>query len=426
MLLNKQILNALDFEPKRLVFPDSWIRHIPFAYFMVTVLRPNLIVELGVHSGNSFCAFCQGVEENNLQTKCYGIDTFAGETHSGFYDESIFIDISSFVKEYFGGFAYLIRGAFDENVDQFKDKSIDLLHIDGLHTYEAVRHDFETWLPKVSEDGVILFHDIQVKCEDFGVWRLWGEIKEKYSLTYEFCYGYGLGVLCLRENGLSNSLLDISSNEELEKCFRSASLKIQYKFEKKQLTVQNQNIQNQLNQVNVELDQIRTLLDHSRDEVLQARILRDSCLQKEEESNAKNEREKQELWEGRLWFEQQYENLLQSKSYLLGYHLMQLFKLQKPWHHLYRLALLPISSRFKKRFKDSNFYTDKLRRGFIRISALSAAWLAKIYNRSIKPLEINQQPWSGPLVSVIVTCYNYGAYLDRVLGCLEAQSTVDP
>ena len=67
-------------------------------------------------------------------------------------------------------------------------------------------------------------------------------------------------------------------------------------------------------------------------------------------------------------------------------------------------------------------YFDKLRRGLIRISALSAAWLAKVRNRSIEPVEINRQLWPGPLVSVIVTCYNYGTYLDRVLACLEAQS----
>ncbi len=38
------------------------------------------------------------------------------------------------------------------------------------------------------------------------------------------------------------------------------------------------------------------------------------------------------------------------------------------------------------------------------------------------PVDIDQRPWSGPLVSVIVTCYNYGVYLDRVLDSLAAQS----
>ena len=41
------------------------------------------------------------------------------------------------------------------------------------------------------------------------------------------------------------------------------------------------------------------------------------------------------------------------------------------------------------------------------------------------PLVISQRPCAGPLVSVIVTCYNYGAYLDAVLGCLRRQSCQD-
>ena len=114
--------------------------------------------------------------------------------------------------------------------------------------------------------------------------------------------------------------------------------------------------------------------------------------------------------------------MLQSRTYLLGLYLTPLCKLRKLWYHLCQLALLSIPSRFKKYPKDPAFYNDKLQRKLARISELSAAWLTKLYKQLVKPMEVNQRPWSGPLVSVIVTCYNYGAYLDQVLGCLEVQS----
>ena len=96
--------------------------------------------------------------------------------------------------------------------------------------------------------------------------------------------------------------------------------------------------------------------------------------------------------------------------------------MHEPLYQLYRLVVLRLPARFKKRLKEFSFCTDKLQPGLIRISALWAALATEVRKRSVKPVVINQQPWSGPLVSVIVTCYNYGAYLDQVLGCLEAQS----
>lgn len=226
-----QLIKALNFTPLRFVEPDSWIKHIPFAHFVVNVLKPSLIVELGVHTGNSLCTFSQSVLEGKINASCYGVDTFAGEKHAGFYDETIFENISSFVQKNFDKTTTLMRTTFDEAVIQFSDNSIDLLHIDGLHTYEAVKNDFETWLPKISKTGVILFHDTQVRRDDFGVWKLWEEIKEKYQYTYEFKYGYGLGVLSLSENNLTNILGEID-NKNIDDYFYPRSNALQLLFDK--------------------------------------------------------------------------------------------------------------------------------------------------------------------------------------------------
>ena len=49
-------------QPRRIAPYPFWVEHIPFAFFLVDSLRPRLLVELGVQSGNSFNAFCQAVK----------------------------------------------------------------------------------------------------------------------------------------------------------------------------------------------------------------------------------------------------------------------------------------------------------------------------------------------------------------------------
>ena len=179
---------------ERLVHPYAWTGHIPFAQALICIMRPKVFVELGTHSGNSFCAFCQAIRDEKLGTYSYAVDTWGGDDQAGYYDDAVFNDLAPYVHAAYSRFAKLLRMTFNEGLSQFDDGSIDLLHIDGLHTYEAVRHDFEAWKGKLSPRGVVLFHDTQVFDRDFGVYRLWAELREEYC-GFEFLHSHGLGIL---------------------------------------------------------------------------------------------------------------------------------------------------------------------------------------------------------------------------------------
>ena len=180
--------------PRRSVPFISWRHHVPFAMLLVDLLRPRTLVELGVHYGDSYCSFCQAVAELRLTTACYGVDTWKGDPHTGFSGPEVLADLAAHHDSLYGGFSHLMQSTFDEALKHFADGTIDILHIDGYHTYEAVKHDFEAWLPKMSQRGVVLLHHINEKQRDFGAWKVWDEIKIGYP-HFEFMHCHGLGIL---------------------------------------------------------------------------------------------------------------------------------------------------------------------------------------------------------------------------------------
>ncbi|PIE92532.1 hypothetical protein CO726_26165 [Bacillus fungorum] len=173
---------------------SEWSGHTNFAYDLVRFIKPEKIVELGTHFGTSFFSFCQSVKDGNLFTKCFAIDTWQGDLHSGFYNDDVFNKVSTITKLFYPSMSQLIRSTFDDALKFFEDETVDILHIDGYHTYQAVSHDFSTWLPKLKKNGIVLFHDISVKEKDFGVYKFWDEIKNVYPYL-EFVHSSGLGVL---------------------------------------------------------------------------------------------------------------------------------------------------------------------------------------------------------------------------------------
>ena len=180
-------------------YDSAWKGHFEFSMFLVKYIKPSIIVELGVDYGHS--TFC--LSSPNIGT-VYAIDCFEGDIHAGFKTtENIFNDCKT---ELINKSLLLsdniipIKGYFDDVVLTF-DKEIDILHIDGLHTYEAVRNDFEKWSVKTTNNSVIIMHDVIAYADTVG--KFFSEIE--YPKFY-FTHSAGLGVVCKTQQQLDNLL----------------------------------------------------------------------------------------------------------------------------------------------------------------------------------------------------------------------------
>lgn len=79
------------------------------------------------------------------------------------------------------------------------DGPLDLLFIDGDHSYDGVKSDFEMYSPLVHESGIVAFHDIANARTDYGVGRFWNEVKNSFKhreiINLSDAQAPGIGVL---------------------------------------------------------------------------------------------------------------------------------------------------------------------------------------------------------------------------------------
>lgn len=161
---------------------SAWKGHREFAWWLVEEVQPKVTVELGVDYGYSL--FC-------LADPCvgtvYGIDTFEGDIHTGKHEdaESVVYDVIN-KNDYTN--IKIIKDTFDSVVSTWKE-SIDILHIDGIHSYHDTLNNYNKWSKLLSENGVILMHDV-VSFEG---------VKVVYNLSKlhktMFTHSAGLGIL---------------------------------------------------------------------------------------------------------------------------------------------------------------------------------------------------------------------------------------
>ncbi|MFX1328520.1 MAG: class I SAM-dependent methyltransferase [Promethearchaeota archaeon] len=85
-----------------------------------------------------------------------------------------------------------------------KDHKLDLLFIDGDHTYEGVKKDFEMYAPLVKKNGIIAFHDIVVHAPEINCYvdKFWNEIKKNFNFREIYKEGdpRSLGIGIIKKN----------------------------------------------------------------------------------------------------------------------------------------------------------------------------------------------------------------------------------
>jgi len=174
----------------------AWAEHAPFASWLIDAARPRTVLELGTHNGFSFFAMAEAARRLGLPTALTAIDSWLGDDQAGFYGEEVFGEVAAIAERDYPGVTRLIRAYFADAAGQIEDGSVDLLHIDGRHGYDDVLADFEAYRAKLSERGVVIFHDTHEFQPGFGVHRLWSELAPT-APSFEFHHGHGLGVLAL-------------------------------------------------------------------------------------------------------------------------------------------------------------------------------------------------------------------------------------
>lgn len=161
------------------------IQHVDeLAQFSQTVrkLRPRRLVEIGTAQGGVFWLLCQLSQSD---ATLVSVDLPAKERFSG----GLRVDINLSAMKRNGQAVHAVTGSSHDPVVLDKVKSIfdgtliDVLFIDGDHSYDGVRQDYEMYRALVRPGGIIAFHDIiHTKFEDCHVDLFWNELARNPTL----------------------------------------------------------------------------------------------------------------------------------------------------------------------------------------------------------------------------------------------------
>jgi len=178
---------------------------------IVASFKPRTCLEIGTAAGGTLFVLCR---VSDPRATVISIDLPRGRFGAGYHPIKIPL-YRSFAAR--GQSLHLLREDSHQPVTLCRVKRIlrgrplDYLFLDGDHTYEGVRQDFEVYSPLVRKRGIVAFHDIARFCGDSAlagskrcggeVPRFWDEVKTAHKcqeiVSRPEVGGYGIGILWL-------------------------------------------------------------------------------------------------------------------------------------------------------------------------------------------------------------------------------------
>jgi hypothetical protein len=117
-------------------------------------LRPEVLVELGVDTGNSYAAFCQAVKLIRIPAACFGVDTWQGDGHSGLYGGEAYNELLAWHDPRYGNFSpgciNIASGVLEPDVIRATAKLTVFVHPDWGYGFRLfLRRRTSGWSPLV-------------------------------------------------------------------------------------------------------------------------------------------------------------------------------------------------------------------------------------------------------------------------------------
>jgi predicted O-methyltransferase YrrM len=123
-------------------------------------------VELGCYKGKSTSFIGVEIHKRKRDINFFAVDSFQGATNSTDANEiKAYEGISEIEESYtynvslIGNKIKTIVSLTDEAAQYFEDGSVDVIFVDGGHSYEVVKADILAWLPKMKPNGIMAGHD---------------------------------------------------------------------------------------------------------------------------------------------------------------------------------------------------------------------------------------------------------------------------